>query len=160
MRLAAVLAFTATFGACVQPQQSQNSVPDITQGDSLRGIARVVGSEPGTWVVLVPPNARAVSVMGLQAELLRSVNGAEVVIFGTPSGPYFDVQRFVVRTADGLPVWDGVLTRRDGAFSIALTEGGTAPLVNPATDLQAAAGERIWITQTQPGFGYTWGRIR
>jgi hypothetical protein len=83
-----------------------------------------------------------------------------VVVFGTSTDPYFEVERFVVRAADGLPVWDGILTRTDGAFSIALTEGGSAPLMNPSTDLHAAAGTRIWITQTRPGVGYTWGRIR
>jgi hypothetical protein len=155
------LALAAALAACVQPQQAQNAASTDASPDTVRGTVRVVGSEPGTWVVLHPEGEHSMSVAGHAAEQMRAVSGADVWARGraTGGGRYFEVEEFAVRSADGRATWDGVVTRTNGGLSLALTEGGTVELRNPPQALYAVIGSRIWITQSIPDRGDTWGVI-
>jgi hypothetical protein len=161
MRSFAACAFVAAVSvACVQPQ-AQNATPALTDGaDTLRGIVRVVGSDPGTWITIQPEGARPVSLAGHDVDALRSVSEAEVWVRGRMIDHYFEVGTFAVRTADGRPTWDGVLRRSDGGLSLELTEGGVVSLSDPPLPLYEHVGSRIWITQPITGRGVNYGVIR
>ena len=136
-----------------------NTPPSTTQtADTLRGIVTVVGSDPGTWLVLRPAGARGVSLTG--AEALRSVSGAEVWVRGRAIDQHFEVDRFLVRAVSGRPVNDGVVTRSGAGVVVELTEGGRVEIPDAPPQLASLAGSRVWITTPVPGSAVSFGVIR
>jgi hypothetical protein len=159
MTLRLSLVLLATVMACVPPAPQADSPSNSVTGDTLRGVVRVVGSDPGTWVTLQPAGQRAVSLSGESAEALRSVSGADVWVRGRPMEWYFEVTQFSVRAIDGRATWDGVLRRNGQALALELSEGGTVQLDDPPQALQQYVGSRIWLTRPLPGRGAAYGVI-
>ncbi len=129
-----------------------------TAVDTLRGTVAVTGADPLTHVVL-RTDAGAVDVQGPGAELLRSVNGLEVMVEGHRAGSTLTARAFRVREADGLPAADGVL-EVEGDTAILVTPGGERLAYTPIPSaLRARAGQRVWIAGVVGSEPRAWGVI-
>ncbi|MBB4637388.1 hypothetical protein [Longimicrobium terrae] len=127
--------------------------------DSLRGRVEVTGSEPATFVVLIPADGRAVALAG-QQPVLRALAGVEVAVTGRRTSPAaFQVAAVTARSVDGIPVTDGVLVRDGERWFLRMTDGGRVPLSNLPDALRGREGARIWVTGPPQGPVQTFGEI-
>lgn len=119
---------------------------DVPAADSLRGMVDIVGSEPGTWVVLrMEGGSRAVTLAGDRAVLDR-LAGLEVAVWGAAEGPgTFRVSRLAVRAASGMPAVDGILVREGQGFVLVTAAGRRLPIAHLPHDLRASVGARVWL---------------
>ncbi len=107
----------------------------------------IVGSEPGTWVVLrLDGGSRDVTLLGDDV-LLRRLAGLEVAVWGAAERPgSFRVTRLAVRSADGVPAVDGVLVRSEQGVAL-LTDGGRLlPVPHLPGTLRGRVGARVWLS--------------
>jgi hypothetical protein len=109
----------------------------------------VVGSEPGTWVVLqTESGARATTLAGASGPL-RGVTGFEVVVWGAAERPgVFRVDRFAVRAVDGQPALDGTVRRAGSGWTLQPADGPAVPL--PSLQ-DVREGARIWLVRAPDG---------
>lgn len=142
-RLAAVLAVACALGAC-GPRRVAGM--DATTGaDTLRGVVREVGSEPGTMFVLTTATGE-IYLLG-ERPILRRMVGLEVMVAGRPAPDGFHVGRAVVRAAGGLAAVDGVLGRDQRGFFLVPADGGARiPLPHLPEQLRGRLGTRIWLS--------------
>lgn len=134
--------------------------------DSLRGIVRAVGSDPGgTLALLVDDGRRAVELRGPLA-LLERVEGLEVVVRGVaepggrlPGGSSFRVDDFAVRASGGVPAEDGTLVREGERYLLATHDRRRIPLEHVPAALRGRAGARVWISGTPGRFPDAFGII-
>lgn len=115
-------------------------------GDTLRGLVAIVGSEPGTWAVLqMDAGRRAVTLLG-DRRLLDRLSGLEATVWGTPDeSGMFQVERFEVRGSGGIAAVDGVIERRGGGY-VLVTHGGRAlPIARLPETLRSSVGARVWL---------------
>lgn len=115
--------------------------------DTLRGRVEVVGSDPGTWVVLqLDGGRRAVTLLGERALLLR-LAGLEVVVWGEPDARpnTLALHRVEVRADNGVPAFDGVLEQRGGGWVLVTHDGRAHPIAHLPDDLRGMAGARVWL---------------
>ena len=144
MRL--VLASCAlALAACARGTPPPADAHTTAAADTLRGRLEVVGSEPGTSVVLLDGRGGGVTLEGERA-LLLPLSGLEVMVRGRPDGPRtFHVERFAVRAADGVPAVDGVLAREGGRDVLVLEDGRRVPLAYTPEALRGMHGARVWL---------------
>jgi len=131
---------------------------DRATGDSLRGVLQVGTSASGGRLVLNTPAARMpVTLGGMATSDLSRLTGFEVVVRGARMSPRdFVVSAFVVRSANGTAVADGVLSNTGDAWSLQLAGGGQLRLSRVSPALQSLVGERVWVAQdgsASPAFG-------
>ena len=120
--------------------------------DTLRGTVRLVGSEPGLLVLEATTGAVS-DVTGASLDALRAAEGLEVMLVGragaptglTPSRIGFDIVRFAVRRAAGVPAIDGILVRTGESFALRLVDGTVVPLTYMPEGLRGAVGARIYL---------------
>lgn len=114
--------------------------------DTLRGRVAIVGSEPGTWVVLqLDGGRRAVTLLG-DRRVLDRLSGLEATVWGTPDASgMLPVTRFEVRGSGGVAAVDGVLERRGGGYVLVTHEGRALPLAHLPEALREAVGGRVWL---------------
>jgi hypothetical protein len=131
-----------------------------SSADSVRGALTLVGNDPIS-VLLLTPSAGAIreplALSGpTQADALRHAIGLEIVAYGSLTGarsatvvprgaPTFDVQRFLVRSADGVSATDGVLVAADTGFALRLSDGRDVPVAALPTSLRRMLGARVWL---------------
>lgn len=114
--------------------------------DSLRGTVDVVGSEPGTWVVLRQGGGRRDATLLGDDTLLRRLAGLEVAVWGAAERPgTFRVTRLAVRSANGVPAVDGMLTRAGQGFALVTDDGRRLPIVQLPAALRSSVGARVWV---------------
>ena len=133
--------------ACAQgaPAGGSSRADAIVGADSLRGRVEVVGSEPATSVALLGPGSGAVMMTG-EANVLRSLAGLEVVVWGEAEGSGgFRVSRFAVRAHAGVPAVDGVLVREGEGWFLTTEGGERRPIPRLPEALRGSEGARIWI---------------
>ena len=141
--------------------------------DTVRGIVSIRGSEPLTTVVVTPVGSPGdpVAPRGTELALLRSVAGLEVVLAGRRSedrvleaGPRgavaFDLERFLVRAADGQPARDGVLGEDAGRYDLIAADGTRTPIVALPPALQSQVGARIYLVGPPDRAPSSYGIIR
>lgn len=170
MRTSALLLSVLATVACVpvSPANGNGSISASSGGDAavdtstqsadtLRGIVTIVGSDPGTWLVLQPSSGPMVSLSG--AESLRSVSGADVWVSGRALDQLFEVERFTVRTVNDRGVHDGVVTRSGAGVVIQLTDGGRLAVPDAPPQLAALVGSRVWVTTPVAGAAVSFGVI-
>jgi hypothetical protein len=156
--LVLALGAAAAAGGC-QPKHPADGTPDpqAVAADTLRGVLTVTGSEPLTTLLLTPAgDGRPVMLHG-DRRLLERLTGLELEVVGrivagvahtgTPdpaATSVLEVERFVVRGADGVAAVDGTVLREDGQFFL-LVDGRRlhAPALPPA--LQAVPGARVFV---------------
>lgn len=123
--------------------------------DTARGIVQLTGSFPGASLQLVPgPGQRgeAFALAGADTALLRALAGLEVMVEGVrgagvpiPLRPSFLVRAFLVRAADGIEAFDGVLARDGDAFVLLTRDGARHPLPFVPPALRTHVGARIYL---------------
>jgi hypothetical protein len=147
LRAALLLLITSGCSRPAPPPAAPAQSLAVPQADTLRGRIEVVGSEPGTSVaLLLDGGARAVTLRG-ERPLLDRLAALEVTVWGRPlRAGEFDVERVVVRAADGVPAEDGVLAREGGGWVLVTQDGRRLPIARLPEALQGRAGTRVWIT--------------
>lgn len=114
--------------------------------DSLRGVVDVVGSEPGTWLVLRGERGRRDVTLEGDTRLLRRLAGLEVAVWGALERPgVFRVDRVEVRAADGIPAVDGVLARQGAGWVLVTHDGRRLPVARLPQVLRGMEGARVWL---------------
>lgn len=118
-----------------------------SESDSVRGTIRVTGSTPFTVPTLRPTGGgTTLTLVGSDTAALKRLSGLEVVVVGEPtSAQEFHVRSFAVRTANGAPVIDGIVTRDGDALVIVTAAGQRVRLGNPPAALRDLVGARVWI---------------
>jgi hypothetical protein len=141
-------------------EQAGAAVPAVVNGDTLRGMIQVVGSEPATWIVLQPSPEQAVTLAG-QREVLEQMAGLEVVVRGrSEAGGEFRVDAVTVRAANGVPAVDGVLHREDGGYVLRTTGGERFAVPHLPEPLRERVGWRIWLAGPLDRSPDSYGLIR
>lgn len=141
-RLAAACALAAL--ACTRGAPAPAGASPAA-ADTLRGTVRVVGSEPGTLVVLRTAAGASVTLLG-ERRLLERVAGLEVRVDGTRRADgRFQVERVAVRAAEGVPAVDGVLVREGERWLLETADGRRLPVARLPAALRGQAGARIWL---------------
>ena len=87
-------------------------------------------------------------LVGWQTLLLNDLVGAEVLINGEidPSDGALIIREFFVLAVDGIPAYDGMLLREDGAYSIHTYRGLDVAFQQLPPDLTVHVGKRVWLT--------------
>jgi hypothetical protein len=119
----------------------------VPAADSLRGTVDIVGSEPGTWVVLrLDGGSRDVTLAG-DRRVLERLAGLEAAVWGALERPgVFRVDRVEVRAADGIPAVDGVLARQGAGWVLVTHDGRRLPVARLPQALWGMEGARVWLS--------------
>ena len=130
--------------------------------DSVRGTAAVVGTAMDSRVVVRPRGGGpTVTLLGDKAADVKRVSGADVWVTGSrDSGGRMTVRRFVVRTVDGAPALDGMLSERGGRLVLVTDDGKEHVITSPPDALRQQAGSRVWITGSLATGAVIFGVIR
>ena len=112
--------------------------------DSLRGVVRVAGSEPGTSIVLRTSSGAEVTLVGAR-DVLERLQGLEVRADGAPAGGRFRVERVAVRAWAGVPARDGILARDGERWVLETADGRRLPIALLPEALRGRAGARVWL---------------
>lgn len=147
-----VLAITAT-ESCGRPVPQAG----VSSGDTtVRGVVRVVGSEPLTTVVLRPNDDGAgVAIIGSLSAEIGSLDGVEVSARGAavehhpPTPPRaVDVRSYDVVAVGSLPARSGRLVGHSAALWLVGTSD-SVELANPVPkQLMGMAGRRVYVAGT------------
>jgi hypothetical protein len=124
--------------------------------DTLRGIIVESGPAPNTTLLLQPPAGERFVLRGSALALLRRVVGLEVQVEGRRTGErdatssprgagVFDVDRFVVRAADGIAAHDGVVRIEREMYWLALQDGRKLASPNLPVALRTKPGARVFL---------------
>lgn len=124
--------------------------------DTVRGVVVESGAAPNSWLMLRVPAGGPIVLRGASLSLLRRVVGLEVVVDGRESGErdvaadprgarVFEVDRFLVRAAEGIEAHDGMVTVEGGRYSLALLDGRVLPLPNIPEELRTKPGARVFL---------------
>jgi hypothetical protein len=142
-RIAALLCAAAAL-ACSPHAPASQADPGAVGGDTLRGTVAIVGSEPMTSIVL--QTAAGSSSLCGALELLRRGAGLEVAVWGSRNAQgQFCVDRFAVRSANGVPAVDGILTRAGEGFALVMVDGRRLPIARLPDALRSSIGARVWL---------------
>lgn len=115
---------------------------DRTRGDTLRGVLAFQGEEPARAVVLRVGSVM-VSLSGMATSGLSRLVGTEVVVRGVKVTPGdIVVADYIVRAADGVPAYDGVLGEEG---DLRMTDGSGIKRVPLPEALRGVKGARVWI---------------
>lgn len=113
--------------------------------DTLRGTVEVVGSEPGTSVVLQVAADRYVTLLGERPLLLR-LSGLEVMVRGELEAPRrFRVERVTVRASAGVPAEDGILAREGERWFLLTGDGRRLAIARVPEALRNRVGARVFL---------------
>ncbi len=142
------------------PTPAGRIVPSVPTLQRLRG---VVVSEHRFGAPALQTESGLIEMQGYAANLMASVDGAEVMVEGTydGAGGVLLVARFEVVGMRGRPAVDGVLEEYEtGAFAIVLASGELHWINDPPEELKAITGRRIWLTERAGDTPIEFGEIR
>ncbi len=164
-----LLAVMASVG-CRAP--GTGAAPGIAvASDTLRGVVRLVGSEPMATLAVFPAAGDPVVPQGADAELLRSLTGIEVVVRGrvtfdcaADAGPrgarIFELASFRVRAVGGVRAVDGILTRVDSGWRLVTLEGEQIAIAFLAPMMRLQEGARVYFVGPFDRAPSTYGIIK
>lgn len=130
--------------------------------DTARGTIAVVGPYPTRSVVLTPAQGPEITLTGEHRESLERLSGAEVWVSGRadPQRRELAVAAFEVRSVDGLPATDGILTAA-GDSLVLITRNGRRRTVRDAPPaLRALVGAHVWVSGPPEREPQAFGLIR
>jgi hypothetical protein len=144
-----LLLLALVLAACARGSVPADAAPaapgDTSPADSLRGVVRITGSEPGVTFVVVDAAGRSTALDGDRAVLER-LSGLEVAFRGEArAGAPFRVTRTEVRAANGVPAVDGVLARDNGRDVLLLRDGSRHVVARLPEALRGRTGSRVWL---------------
>lgn len=111
----------------------------------LGGRIRVTGHSAVRVVELRDVDSDVFRLAGEVSRALASVNGGDVVVWGTFDEPGFMVQDFRVMEIHGRPALDGVLEATKDGFAIRLTDGSRRLLPRLDSRCVRYVGARVWV---------------
>ena len=127
----------------------------------MRGVVMVTGQPPVRQPVLRNSAGTLITLSGMATAGLARLEGLEVVVRGVKVTPRdVVVSDYIVRTANGVPAWDGRLEQTGNGWSLQLTDGtgkkrvGTLP-----SALRSMSGSRVWISMHSGGAPLAYGLI-
>jgi hypothetical protein len=129
------------------PPSADNEAPVATaSADTLRGTVEVVGSEPGTSVVLTDGRGGAVTLEG-ERQVLLALQALEVTVHGRmmEDPRRFRVDRVAVRSANGVAAVDGTIARDGGRPVLVTGDGRRLPVPHLPAQLAGKVGARVWL---------------
>lgn len=129
-------------GRQIDPQRP--SLPAISTA-VLGGRIRVTGDSAVRVVELRDVDSDVFRLAGEVSRALASVNGGDVVVWGTFDEPGFMVQDFRVMEMHGRPVLDGLLEATKDGFALRLTDGSRRMVPRLDTSCAKYVGARIWV---------------
>lgn len=130
--------------------------------DTARGTIAVVGPYPTRTVVLTPAQGPEITLTGAHRESLERLSGTEVWVSGRadPQRRELAVAAFEVRSVDGVPATDGILTA-DGDSLVLVTRDGRRRAVRDAPPaLRALLGAHVWVSGSPDREPQAFGLIR
>lgn len=140
-----LLACALAVASCTRGAPADGTSSPVT-ADTLRGTVRIVGSEPGTSIVLEPAGGGAPVTLEGERTVLERLSGIEVAVEGEPLPPgRFRVARVRVRAANGIPAVDGVLAREGGRDVLVMHDGTRRVVARLPEALRGRTGARIWL---------------
>ena len=139
--------------------------------DTVRGVVRLVGSEPLVTLLVVPSTGDAIMPRGAEGQLLRTLTGVEVMVRGRLTGDYafdagprgarvFDMRQFVVRAVDGVAALDGILSRGDDGWMLTAFDGRRHPIAQLPSALAELDGARVYLVGPLDRAPQAYGIIR
>ncbi len=131
------------------------STSSRSRADTVRGIVTLVGVAPAQQVVLRTDNgATTVTMSGMATSGLSKLAGLDLLIRGIKVTPRdVVVSDYIVRGADGVPAFDGLLSSNAEGPYLQLTDGsGRKRLASLPSALRGLDGVRVWIA-IPPGSG-------
>jgi hypothetical protein len=119
-----------------------------SRGDSVRGVLTFLGTEPARQVVLRQGDA-TIALSGMATTGLSKLVGTEIVVHGVQVTPRdVVVNDFVVRAANGVPAFDGVL---EEGGALRLTDGSGVRRVPLPAEVRGMVGTRVWVAVKNGG---------
>jgi hypothetical protein len=121
--------------------------------DSVRGVLSVVGAEPLTALLLTPARGAAVAIEGSQAVVMRGLSRLEVTAMGrmttrrsssSPMSYVFEADTFVVRAADRVVAYDGIVVQAADGFYLVSGDSRVSVAYLPAA-LRDRLGARVFV---------------
>jgi len=99
-------------------------------------------------------------MVGSQAATLATVNGGDVIAFGTwDANPGFVVQDFEVVGMLGRPALDGVLEALDTGYALRMANGSIRPVPGLTSECADYVGARLWVIGWEEGKDVVFGPI-
>ena len=87
------------------------------------------------------------TLLGAQATLVGRASGAEVWVSGARNERgALTVERFSVRTVDGIGATDGTLAADGDRLVLVTPDGQRHPIAHPPDALRRHVGGRVWIS--------------
>ncbi|MBW3654521.1 MAG: hypothetical protein KY444_00315, partial [Gemmatimonadetes bacterium] len=143
-RIAALVCAAAAL-ACSPHAPAPQAEPGVVARDTRRGTVEIVGSEPMTSIVLQTAAGASPGLCGAR-DLLRRAAGLEVAVWGSRNAEgQFCVDRFAVRSANGVPAVDGILVREGQGFALVMADGRRLPIARLFDALRSSIGARVWL---------------
>jgi len=138
------------------PLPPPSSFPMSVLGGTI--IVSVQGAD--SVVQLLDLHGDLFRLVGNQTAALASVNGGDVIAYGTwDANPGFVVQEFKVVGMLGRPALDGVLEVLEEGFALRLADGSIRLIPGLSGDCADYVGERLWIIGWDEGSDVVFGRI-
>jgi hypothetical protein len=117
--------------------------------DTVRGRVAVVGASPLTQVVVTTSGGQTPLSGPLAAEIGQAA-GADVWVQGRRDGSSIVAARYAVRSVDGVPAVDGVLSLEGDLLVLTTAGGRRVELREAPAALRAHSGGRVWISGPPP----------
>lgn len=134
--------------AAAQKFASTASASSRARADSVRGVIRLLGSEPARQPVLqVAGETAPMMLSGMATSGLQRLEGADVVVLGLQVSPRdIVVAEYIVRGMKGVPAYDGVLQVGESGYALVLSDGsGSKRFASLPEPLRGLSGARVWI---------------
>lgn len=162
--LAATFAATVLAVGCAATHDSGHAGdvarPDAPALDTITGQVQVVGSDPGTFVVIRTAEGQMpVAGPSMAMAALRNVAGVVVEAVGARGEAAFEVDWFRVIEAQGRPAADGVLEIDGDAAVLVTRTGRRVRFSSVPSALRGRTGQWVWIAAPPGSEPQLWGVI-
>jgi len=129
-------------------------------GDTARGVVTLTGNEPARQAALKSGDA-LIALSGMATRGLARLEGLEVTIRGIKVTPRdLVVSDYIVRSAAGVPAFDGRLEEAGGGWTLRLTDGsGRKRITSLPAPLRGLSGARVWIAMLEGGAPTAYGLV-
>jgi hypothetical protein len=113
---------------------------------TIAGRISVSGIDDDPIVELTDGNGNVYRLLGNESSVLASVDGGDVVAWGTfDANPGFVVDAFLVTGMHGRPALDGVLEVSEEGFALRLTDGSIQLVPGLTSECADYVGARLWV---------------
>ena len=141
----------------VKPYQPTPNTPSLAM---VAGRVTIAIQGTDTVVSVRDDHGDVHRLVGSQTSTLATVNGADVIAFGTwDANPGFVVQDFEVVGMLGRPALDGVLEESDAGYALRLANGSVRLVPGLTSECAPYVGARLWVIGWGEGKDVVFGPI-